>query len=164
MEILGLFISLIGSLILAFGASSSLRQNALESIQMRGFSLKVAAAKGKQRISVKIGFIIYALGTAITILGITIFKNICISQGSYILSFIIGIIFIGTHFKYLVPSQSKKSMLATLKIYYFEKTGIDNWNSCINDSGWRQKTLKEIGLKKNLSKEQFEEKIKSVRI
>ena len=166
MDILGLYISFIGTLIVAFGSYNTVLQEIHMSIPKYGYNLAIAKKGGKQRVSTLVGFTIYSFGTLLLILGITLYREIIIQNIYFYLTFSIGVIFFIFHFYYLVPKAEKKSILATLYFYYFtnKEYAIGNWNSDNNVPNWRKNILKELGINEDISKEEFEEKIKSVRI
>ncbi|MBU1149120.1 hypothetical protein KKI23_03455 [Patescibacteria group bacterium] len=162
MDIFGLIIALSGSIILTVGAvgKTPLRDAQL-SISKIGFNLDLAKSFGRQRISSLVGIVVYVLGNLIVLVSIVFPPDHRIIF--LYLGILVGAICLTMHFIIFIPAASRKSMLTTMKLFYFEEDNRrSSWDSDNSAEGWRSRQLKQLGLDENLTKEKFETIIKAV--
>lgn len=162
MDIFGLIIALSGSIILAVGAASKTPLgDAQLSISKYGYNLDLAKSFGRQRISSLVGIVVYALGNLIVLVSIILPPDHRIIF--LYLGVLVGAICLTMHFIFFIPAASRKSMLTTMKLFYFkEDKQRASWDSNNSAEGWRGRQLKQLGLDENLTKEEFETIIKAV--
>ncbi|MFH0853563.1 MAG: hypothetical protein V1853_04100 [bacterium] len=161
MDIFGLIIALSGSIILAIGAASKTPLgDAQLSISKYGYNLVLAKSFGRQRISSLVGIIVYVMGNLTVLVGLVFppdHRIIFLYTGIFF-----GVLLLIAHFKIFIPKASKKSMLTTMKLFFFdEDKQRAAWDHDNSVEGWRHHQLKQLGLNENLSKDEFEVIIKS---
>jgi hypothetical protein len=164
MEIGGIIVSLFGTIILSVGgAISGVMEDVLSSLSMYGYNLETARAKGKQRISIKVGTIMYMVGVLITISGMVENNN---DNYFIILASVVSVCLLILHYYFFIPYASRISMLATLKFYYFSrgKAMADFWEQEVQNHEWRIKLLTQLGFSQNMSSDELKRRINEIRV
>ncbi|MFA6909013.1 MAG: hypothetical protein WC289_03960 [Patescibacteria group bacterium] len=120
----------------------------------------MAAEIGKQRMATVIGVSVNALGVLASI--VALFVSIPRTAMLVVLSFSVGMLIIVIYFIVVPRLVARSTMLKTLKYFYFDMDNrASSWDTDNNVGGWRERTAKMVGVDPSITKESFEQLIKS---
>jgi len=164
MELTAIFLSILGTILLSFGSGGpNIKTDVFLSMSMRGYNLEIAKERGRQRISIIMGIIVYILGTISLVPSMFDIDVDMKLQLIVVMPFTVFMLLI--HYFNLMPLAGKKTMLATMKYFFFvRENGLKSWESDSNTPGWINMHLNQLGFNENITKEELEKIIRSTSV